>query len=162
VGRSLLESDRLEAARAILARARSLGVTVRLPVDVVVAPNLDSADGIRTVGVREIPADLMGLDLGALTVTQFETALKGSKTILWNGPMGVFEKPPFASGTVGVARAVAGSGAFSVIGGGDTIAAVQLAGVSNRIGYISTAGGAFLEFLEGRVLPGVAALDQAP
>jgi phosphoglycerate kinase len=162
VGRSLLESDRLEAARAILARARSLGVTVRLPVDVVVAPNLDSADGIRTVGVREIPADLMGLDLGPLTVTQFETALKGSKTILWNGPMGVFEKPPFASGTVGVARAVAGSGAFSVIGGGDTIAAVQLAGVSNRIGYISTAGGAFLEFLEGRVLPGVAALDQAP
>lgn len=162
VGRSLLESDRLEAARAILARARSLGVTVRLPVDVVVAPSLDSADGIRTVGVREIPADLMGLDLGPLSVTQFETALKGSKTILWNGPMGVFEKPPFAAGTVGVARAVAGSGAFSVIGGGDTIAAVQLAGVSDRIGYISTAGGAFLEFLEGRVLPGVAALDQAP
>jgi len=162
VGRSLLESDRLEAARAILARARSLGVTVRLPVDVVVAPGLDSADGIRTVGVREIPADLMGLDLGPLTVTQFETALKGSKTILWNGPMGVFEKPRFAGGTVGVARAVAGSGAFSVIGGGDTIAAVQLAGVSDRIGYISTAGGAFLEFLEGRVLPGVAALDQAP
>ena len=162
VGRSLLESDRLEAARAILARARSLGVTVRLPVDVVVAPGLDSADGIRTVGVREIPADLMGLDLGPLTVTQFETALKGSKTILWNGPMGVFEKPSFAAGTVGVARAVAGSGAFSVIGGGDTIAAVQLAGVSDRIGYISTAGGAFLEFLEGRVLPGVAALDQAP
>ena len=162
VGRSLLESDRLEAARAILARARSLGVTVRLPVDVVVAPSLDSADGIRTVGVREIPVDLMGLDLGPLTVTQFATALKGSKTILWNGPMGVFEKPPFAAGTVGVARAVAGSGAFSVIGGGDTIAAVQLAGVSDRIGYISTAGGAFLEFLEGRVLPGVAALDQAP
>jgi len=162
VGRSLLESDRLEAARAILTRARSLGVTVRLPVDVVAAPGLDSADGIRTVGVREIPVDLMGLDLGPLTVSQFETALKGSKTILWNGPMGVFEKPPFAAGTVGVARAVAASGAFSVIGGGDTIAAVQLAGVSNRIGYISTAGGAFLEFLEGRVLPGVAALDQAP
>jgi phosphoglycerate kinase len=162
VGRSLLESDRLEAARAILARARSLGVTMRLPVDVVAAPSLDSVEGIRAVGVREIPADLMGLDLGPLTVTQFETALKGSKTILWNGPMGVFEKPPFAAGTVGVARAVAGSGAFSVIGGGDTIAAVQLAGVSDRIGYISTAGGAFLEFLEGRVLPGVAALDQAP
>jgi len=161
VGRSLLESDRLEAARTILARARSLGVTVRLPVDVVVASGLDSTEGIRTVGVREIPADLMGLDLGPLTVAQFDTALKGSKTILWNGPMGVFEKGPFAAGTVGVARAVAGSGAFSVIGGGDTIAAVQLAGVSDRIGYISTAGGAFLEFLEGRTLPGVAALDQA-
>ena len=161
VGRSLLESDRLEAARTILARARSLGVTLRLPVDVVVAPGLDSTEGIRTVGVREIPPDLMGLDLGPLTVAQFDTSLKGSKTILWNGPMGVFEKPPFAAGTVGVARAVAGSGAFSVIGGGDTIAAVQLAGVSDRIGYISTAGGAFLEFLEGRSLPGVAALDQA-
>ena len=161
VGRSLLESDRLEAARTILARARSLGVTVRLPVDVVVASGLDSTEGIRTVGVREIPADLMGLDLGPLTVAQFDTALKGSKTIIWNGPMGVFEKSPFAAGTVGVARAVAGSGAFSVIGGGDTIAAVQLAGVSDRIGYISTAGGAFLEFLEGRTLPGVAALDQA-
>lgn len=161
VGRSLLESDRLEAARTILARARSLGVTVRLPVDVVVASGLDSTEGIRTVGVREIPADLMGLDLGPLTVAQFDTALKGSKTILWNGPMGVFENAPFAAGTVGVARAVAGSGAFSVIGGGDTIAAVQLAGVSDRIGYISTAGGAFLEFLEGRTLPGVAALDQA-
>jgi phosphoglycerate kinase len=162
VGRSLLESDRLESARAILGRARSLGVTVRLPVDVVAAPGVDSTDGIRTVGVREIPDDLMGVDLGPLTVSQFDSALKGTKTILWNGPMGVFEKPPFAAGTVGVARAVAGSGAFSVIGGGDTIAAVQLAGVSDRIGYISTAGGAFLEFLEGRVLPGVAALDQAP
>ena len=162
VGRSLLEADRLEAARAILSRARSLGVTVRLPVDVVVAPGLDSVEGIRPVGVREIPGELMGLDLGPLTVAQFAGALKGAKTILWNGPMGVFEKAPFAAGTIGVARAVADSGAFSVIGGGDTIAAVQHAGVTERIGYISTAGGAFLEFLEGRVLPGVAALDEAP
>jgi phosphoglycerate kinase len=119
-------------------------------------------EGIRTVGVREIPGELMGLDLGPLTVAQFAGALKGAKTILWNGPMGVFEKAPFAAGTIGVARAVADSGAFSVIGGGDTIAAVQHAGVTERIGYISTAGGAFLEFLEGRVLPGVAALDEAP
>jgi phosphoglycerate kinase len=162
VGRSLLESDRLDAARAILARARSLGVPVRLPVDVVAASSLDSVEGIRTVGVREIPDDLMGLDLGPLTVAQFGTALKSAKTILWNGPMGVFEKPSFAAGTIGVARAVAGSGAFSVIGGGDTIAAVQHAGVTDRIGYISTAGGAFLEFLEGRVLPGVAALNDVP
>jgi len=161
VGRSLCEADRLETARAILARARSLGVAIRLPVDVVAAPGVDATEGVRTVGVREIPDDLMGLDVGPLTVAQFTTALKGAKTILWNGPMGVFEKPPFAAGTVGVARAVAGSGAFSVIGGGDTIAAVQLAGVTDRIGYISTAGGAFLEFLEGRVLPGVAALDRA-
>ncbi len=162
VGRSLLEAARLEEARGILARARSLGVRVRLPVDVVVAPSLDSADGIRTVGVREIPDELMGLDIGPLTVAQFGAALQGAKTVVWNGPMGVFEKAPFAPGTLGVARAVSGCGAFSVIGGGDTIAAVRQAGVIDRIGYISTAGGAFLEFLEGRVLPGVAALDEAP
>ena len=162
VGRSLLEADRLEEARGILARARSLGVRVRLPVDVVAAPSPDSADGIRTVGVREIPDELMGLDIGPLTVAQFGAALQGAKTVVWNGPMGVFEKPAFAAGTLGVARAVAGCGAFSVIGGGDTIAAVRQGGVIDRIGYISTAGGAFLEFLEGRVLPGVAALDEAP
>jgi phosphoglycerate kinase len=162
VGRSLLEADRLETARGILARARSLGVRVRLPVDVVAAPSPDSADGIRTVGVREIPDVLMGLDIGPLTVAQFGAALQGAKTVVWNGPMGVFEKPAFAAGTLGVARAVAGCGAFSVIGGGDTIAAVRQGGVTDRIGYISTAGGAFLEFLEGRVLPGVAALDEAP
>jgi len=162
VGRSLLEADRLETARGILARARSLGVRVRLPVDVVAAPSPDSADGIRTVGVREIPDELMGLDIGPLTVAQFGAALQGAKTVVWNGPMGVFEKPAFAAGTLGVARAVAGCGAFSVIGGGDTIAAVRQGGVTDRIGYISTAGGAFLEFLEGRVLPGVAALGEAP
>jgi phosphoglycerate kinase len=103
----------------------------------------------------------MGLDIGPATVGQFTTALKGAGTVIWNGPMGVFEKEPFAEGTLGVARAVSECGGFSVIGGGDTIAAVQQAGVTSRIGYISTAGGAFLEFLEGRVLPGVAALDDA-
>ncbi len=161
VGRSLLELDRVEAARLVLERARSRGVPVRLPVDVVVAPSLDATSGLRTVAIREIPTDLMGLDIGPASVTQFTTALKGVRTIVWNGPMGVFEKEPFAAGTLGVARAVAESGAFSVIGGGDTIAAVQKAGVMERIGYVSTAGGAFLEFLEGRVLPGVAALDDA-
>ena len=162
VGRSLLEAERLEAARAILGRARSLGVRMRLPVDVVAASAPDSAEGIRTVGVREIPDDLMGLDVGPLTVAQFGAALQGAKTVVWNGPMGVFEKPAFAAGTLGLARAVAGCGAFSVIGGGDTIAAVRQAGVTDRIGYISTGGGAFLEFLEGRTLPGVAALSEAP
>jgi len=161
VGRSLLEADRLEEARGILARARSMGVRMRLPVDVVAATGPDSADGVRTVGVREIPDELMGLDIGPLTVAQFDGALQGARTVVWNGPMGVFEKPPFAAGTLGVARAVAGCGGFSVIGGGDTIAAVGQAGVTDRIGYISTGGGAFLEFLEGRTLPGVAALDEA-
>ena len=162
VGRSLLDVDRLEETRGILARARSLGVRVRLPADVLVAPSLDSAAGVRTVGVREIPDEQMGLDIGPLTVAQFGAALKGAKTVVWNGPMGVFENPAFAAGTLGIARAIAGCGAFSVIGGGDTIAAVRQAGVIDRIGYISTAGGAFLEFLEGRVLPGVAALGEAP
>ena len=161
VGKSLLEPDRVEAARAALARARSAGVKIGLPVDVVAAPSIDSTEGIRTVAVREIPRDLMGLDIGPATVAQFEAALKGAGTVVWNGPMGVFEKSPFAAGTMGVARAVAGCGGFSVIGGGDTIAAVQAASVAEKIGYISTAGGAFLEFLEGRVLPGVAVLDDA-
>ena len=161
IGRSLLEPDRVEAARAVLEQARGRSIPVRLPVDVVVAPGIDAESGLRTVGIREIPEDLMGLDIGSATVTQFATALKGARTIIWNGPMGVFEKEGFAAGTLGVARAVADSGAFSVIGGGDTIAAVQQAGVMDKIGYVSTAGGAFLEFLEGRVLPGVAALDDA-
>jgi phosphoglycerate kinase len=162
VGRSLLESDRIEAARQALDRARTRGITVRLPVDVVVASGVDATEGIRTVSVREIPRDRMGLDIGEGTVTQFAAALKNAGTIVWNGPMGVFEKPAFAAGTMGVGRAVAAGGGFSVIGGGDTIAAVQAAGVTDKIGYISTAGGAFLEFLEGRELPGVAALTEAP
>jgi len=161
VGRSLLEPDRVEAARAMLGRARALGVRVRLPVDLVAAPGPDSVEGIRVVSVREMPHDLMGLDIGPVTVAQFAATLASARTIVWNGPLGVFEKAPFAAGTLGIARAVAGSAAFSVIGGGDTIAAVHQAGVAERIGYISTAGGAFLEFLEGRTLPGVAALDEA-
>jgi len=161
VGRSLLEPDRVEAARAMLGRARALGVRVRLPVDLVAAPGPDSVEGIRVVSVREMPRDLMGLDIGPVTVAQFAATLASARTIVWNGPLGVFEKAPFAAGTLGIARAVASSAAFSVIGGGDTIAAVHQAGVAERIGYISTAGGAFLEFLEGRTLPGVAALDEA-
>jgi phosphoglycerate kinase len=161
VGRSLLEPERVEAARAILGRARALGVRVRLPVDLVAAPGPESVEGIRVVSVRDMPRDLMGLDIGPVTVAQFAATLTSARTIVWNGPLGVFEKAPFAAGTLGIARAVAGSAAFSVIGGGDTIAAVHQAGVAERIGYISTAGGAFLEFLEGRTLPGVAALDEA-
>jgi phosphoglycerate kinase len=160
VGRSLLERDRVEAAQAALATARTRGVRIGLPVDVVVAPGLDAPSG-RIVPVREIPADLMGLDIGPLTVAQFARALAGAGTVVWNGPMGVFEKPPFAAGTLGVGKAIAESGAFSVIGGGDTIAAAQAAAVIDRMGYVSTAGGAFLEFLEGRALPGVAALEAA-
>ena len=160
VGRSLVEPDRIETARAALEAARRRGVQLTLPVDVIVADGVDSATG-RAVGIREIPETQMGLDIGPRTVERFTALLATAKTIVWNGPMGVFEKPPFAAGTVAVARAVAGAPAFSVIGGGDTIAAVNAAGVSDKIGYISTAGGAFLEFLEGRTLPGVAALTEA-
>ncbi len=161
IGRSLAEPDRIDVARAVLERARSRGVPLRLPVDVVVAAGVDDLTGLRTVTIREVPADLMGLDIGPATVSQFSASLKGAKTVVWNGPMGVFEKEAFAAGTLGVARAVSECGAFSVVGGGDTIAAIHRVGVASRIGYISTAGGAFLEFLEGRELPGVAALDDA-
>ena len=160
VGRSLVEPDRIETARAALEAARRRGVQLTLPVDAIVADGVDSATG-RAVGIREIPETQMGLDIGPRTVERFGAVLATAKTIVWNGPMGVFEKPPFAAGTMAVARAVAGAAAFTVIGGGDTIAAVNAAGVSDKIGYISTAGGAFLEFLEGRTLPGVAALTEA-
>ena len=160
VGRSLVEPERIEMARAALEAARRRGVQVVLPVDAVVADGLDSPAG-RAVSIREIPAQQMGLDIGPMTVDRFAAVLKTAKTIVWNGPMGVFEKPPFAAGTVALGRAVAEAPAFSVIGGGDTVAAVNQAGVAERIGYISTAGGAFLEFLEGRKLPGVEALTEA-
>jgi phosphoglycerate kinase len=103
----------------------------------------------------------MGLDIGPRTLERFTRALADARTIVWNGPMGVFEKPAFAAGTLALGRAVAGASAFTVIGGGDTVAAVTQAGVADKIGYISTAGGAFLEFLEGRTLPGVEALTDA-
>jgi phosphoglycerate kinase len=161
VGRSLVEPDRIETARRVLETSRRRGVQIVLPVDAVVAASLDSASG-RVVAIREIPAGEMGLDIGPRTVERFGAALRDAGTIVWNGPMGVFERAPFAEGTVAVARAVAESRAFSVVGGGDTVAAINQARVADRIGYISTAGGAFLEFLEGRKLPGVEALTDRP
>jgi phosphoglycerate kinase len=160
VGRSLLEGNLVETARRLLDQARARGVDFRLPVDTVVAGSPDAPEG-RVVDSGAIPAELMGLDIGPKTVGYFAAALRGSRTIVWNGPMGVFERAPFAAGTLGLARAVADAPALSVVGGGDTVAAVQAAGVAERIGYLSTGGGAFLEYLEGRTLPGVAALDDA-
>ncbi len=157
VGRSLVEPGQVDTARRALEAARRHGVALVLPIDAIVADSLDSEHG-RAVGIREIPAGQMGLDIGPRTVERFAGALKTARTIVWNGPMGVFERPPFTAGTIALARAVADASAFSVIGGGDTVAAVTRAGVTDRIGYISTAGGAFLEFLEGRKLPGVEAL----
>lgn len=160
VGRSLVEADRLDTARQVLESARRRGVPLVLPVDAVVAAGVDSPSG-RAVAIREIPSGQMGLDIGPLTVDRFAASLRRARTVVWNGPMGVFEKPPFAAGTLALARVVAEGAAFSVVGGGDTVAAVSRAGVAERIGYISTAGGAFLEFLEGRALPGVEALTEA-
>jgi phosphoglycerate kinase len=160
VGRSLLEADHIETAQRVLDAGRRRGIGIALPVDAVVAEAPTSPSG-RAVSVREIPAGEMGLDIGPRTVERFTDALREAHTIVWNGPMGVFERPPFAAGTLAIARAVAGSRAFTVVGGGDTLSAVNQAGVADRIGFISTAGGAFLEFLEGRKLPGVEALTDA-
>ncbi len=161
-GRSLVEPDLLETARQILARSRARGIQVALPVDVVVASSPTAEEGVRTVNIREIPGTLMGLDIGPVTLARFKEALRSARTVVWNGPMGVFENPAFATGTLDLARAVADSPAFTLVGGGDTVAAIQQTGVAEKIGYLSTAGGAFLEFLEGRELPGVAALAEAP
>lgn len=159
VGRSLLEPERIDLARQVLAQANRRGVPIGLPVDTVVAESPESGEG-RPVGVRGIPDHLMGLDIGPLTLDRFTQAVKGARTVVWNGPMGVFEKLPFSEGTLGLARALAASTGFTVVGGGDTVAAVNRAGVAEKIGYVSTAGGAFIEFLEGRTLPGVAALAE--
>jgi phosphoglycerate kinase len=157
VGRSLVEAAQVDTARRTLEAARRQGVALVLPIDAIVADSPKSGSG-RPVGIREIPPGQMGLDIGPHTLERFAGALKTARTIVWNGPMGVFEQPAFAAGTIGLARAVAEASAFSVVGGGDTVAAVAQAGVTDRIDYISTAGGAFLEFLEGRKLPGVEAL----
>ena len=158
VGRSLLESDLIPAAARLLETAQARGAELRLPVDTVVAPAVDAGAG-EVVPVTAIPADRMGLDIGPATVAAFAAVIRESRTVVWNGPMGVFERAPWAAGTLGVARAVAEAPGLTVVGGGDTVAAVEQAGVARRIGYLSTGGGAFLEYLEGRTLPGVAALD---
>ena len=159
VGKSLVEEDKLELARQLLSEAASRQVKVRLPEDHLVAEKIDPEAKPRTVGVNEIPDELMGLDIGPQSRKSFCQALQGAKTIVWNGPMGVFECEPFAEGTMVLARAIADSGATSIVGGGDSIAALYKAGVAERISHISTGGGASLEFLGGRTLPGVEALS---
>ncbi|MFH0802891.1 MAG: phosphoglycerate kinase [bacterium] len=157
IGKSLLD-EKIELAREILDEARVKGVKFLLPTDVVVAEKLEEGVPFRVVSNDEIPDEMMGVDIGPRTVEAFSEALRGAKTVLWNGPMGVFEIPAFAKGTEAVARAVADSGAISIIGGGDSVAAVAKLGLNDRMTHISTGGGASLEFLEGKVLPGVAAL----
>jgi phosphoglycerate kinase len=160
VGDSLVEDDYLEEARRLMDEA---GEKLVLPVDVVVAERMEEDAGSETVGVENIPSDKMGLDIGPRTVERFEEHISGAKTIFWNGPMGVFEIDAFARGTEGVARAVAAAserGATSVIGGGDSVAAVRKLGLEDEMSHISTGGGASLEYVEGKELPGVAALPE--
>jgi phosphoglycerate kinase len=152
-GKSLVEEDKVELAKALLEKA---GDKLVLPCDHIVAAEL--AENAANEAVVEIPAGKMGLDIGPETAKAFAAILGSARTIIWNGPMGVFEKKPFDAGTVAVAKAVAGSGALSVVGGGDSEKAVKNAGVADKISHISTGGGASLEFLSGLVLPGVAAL----
>jgi phosphoglycerate kinase len=155
-GKSLCEDDKLNLARELLSKA---GSRITLPVDVVVSSGMDNEASAHVVPADQIPEDEMGLDIGPKTSAAYSEIIRPAKTIVWNGPMGVFEKEAFASGTVNVAKAVASSQAVSIIGGGDSAAAVAKAGVAERITHISTGGGASLEFLAGQTLPGVAALN---
>lgn len=156
MGDSLVEDEVLDTARDLLATG---GSKLRLPVDVVIADKFDAAAESKVMAMGPIPDGWRILDIGPDSVAAFEKAVAGSGTIVWNGPMGVFELPPFALGTVGVAKAVANSGAVSIVGGGDSVAAINQAGMQTKITHISTGGGASLEMLEGLDLPGVAALQ---
>ena len=160
VGASLCEPDLADEAAAILAKGRALGVPILLPVDVVVASSVTAETG-QVVPVAAVPNDAMILDIGPATVTAFAERIAGAGTVFWNGPMGVAERPAFARGTLGVARAVAACDGFTVVGGGDSIAALEATGLADAVSFVSTGGGASLELLEGRSLPGIAALPDA-
>jgi phosphoglycerate kinase len=158
VGNSLVERDRLDEVRKATAQAEERGVLVQLPEDVVAATEPTVEAKRQTVRAAEIPRGLMGLDIGPRTVEEFARTIADAKTIFWNGPMGVFELEPFSAGTRGVATAVAGASGFTVVGGGDSLAALKRFGLADAIDHLSTGGGASLEFLEGRELPGIAIL----
>ncbi|HEY6254104.1 MAG TPA: phosphoglycerate kinase [Candidatus Angelobacter sp.] len=160
VGKSLVEEDKLDLAKELLQQAQSKNIRMLLPLDHAIAEKIDAASRTQIVSAAQgIPADHMGLDIGPQTIAAFSKEIAGAKTILWNGPMGVFEVAPFANGTIKIAQAIASNrNATSIVGGGDSVAAVHQAGVADRITHISTGGGASLEFLEGKKLPGVEAL----
>jgi phosphoglycerate kinase len=156
-----VEEDKLDEARAIIANASARGLRLLLPSDHVVAPKLEAGAPSETISVDDAAiGDRMGLDIGPATIADYTAALRDAKTVIWNGPMGVFEIDAFARGTMAVAEAVAEVKGTTIIGGGDSIAAIRKAGVADRVTHISTGGGASLEFLGGRTLPGVAVLPQ--
>lgn len=159
IGKSLLDEERLDFCRDIMAKAEKAGVELLLPIDIVIANEFSAEAEHRVVSAKEIPSDWEGLDIGPKTTELFASVVKKAGTVVWNGPMGVFEFPAFANGTKGVAQALADSSAVTVIGGGDSAAAVEQMGLADKMTHVSTGGGASLEFLEGKVLPGVAALN---
>jgi 3-phosphoglycerate kinase len=162
IGKSLVEADKIDLAKTILNEAKEKKIRLLLPVDTVVGDKFDNNAAIKTVKVNQIPADWLGLDIGPETIRLFSDEIKKAKTVVWNGPMGVFEMANFAQGTIAVAEALAEatkSGAITVVGGGDSASAIAQAGLDKAVSHVSTGGGASLEFLEGKTLPGVAALN---
>jgi phosphoglycerate kinase len=160
VGKSLYEAEMLETAKQVLANASGRKVKLYLPVDVVVADRLDPSASTKAVPVEEIPPGWIAADVGPATSLLFKEAMQGAKTIVWNGPLGAFEMGPFANGTFSLMRALAESDAITIVGGGDTDTALHKAGLFSRMSYVSTGGGAFLELLEGKRLPGIVALEE--
>jgi phosphoglycerate kinase len=164
VGKSLVEEDKLELAKELEAKAAAKGVQFLLPTDVVLADDFKPDANSQIAKVEAIPDGWMGLDIGPDSLKVFQQALADCQTVIWNGPMGVFEFDKFAAGTNGIAHTLAelsAKGTITIIGGGDSVAAVEKVGVAEKMSHISTGGGASLELLEGRVLPGVAALNEA-
>ena len=162
VGKSLLDETKIDYCREMMAKAKEKGVNLILPVDTAIAagfPNpIDAEIDVEYVDVDKIPADMEGLDIGPKTAKMYADAVLSAKTVVWNGPMGVFENPTLAKGTIAVAEALAESEAITIVGGGDSAAACEQLGFADRITHISTGGGASLEFLEGKELPGIACL----
>ena len=161
VGGSLVEDDKIDLARELMAKAKAKGVKLLLPTDVVVADKFAADANTKIVSVDAIPDGWMGLDIGPDSVKSFQAELNECKSVIWNGPMGVFEMEAFAKGTFAIADTLANLNGITIIGGGDSVAAVEAAGLADKMSHISTGGGASLELLEGLVLPGVAALDEA-
>ena len=161
VGTSLLDSERIDYAKDMMAKAAEKGVNFLLSEDVVVAPEFDADAECKVVEADQIPDDWMGMDIGPKSVEKFADAIKSAATVVWNGPMGVFEFDKFAKGTEAMAKALAESNAITIVGGGDSAAAVEKLGYADKMTHISTGGGASLEFLEGKELPGVACLLDA-
>jgi len=160
VGTSLLEEDKVQLAKDLMVKAKDNGVAMVLPVDVVVAKEFKNDTSFKTVPADGIPADMMGLDIGSESIELFENVIREAKTVVWNGPMGVFEMDNFNKGTYAVANALVKSGAITIVGGGDSASAVEKAGLAEKITHVSTGGGASLELLEGKILPGIDAISE--